>query len=129
MAERLVGTGFSYEQPARTRQAGYLARMLPRIRDIRRLGSCALDVCGVAAGHLDAYVEEGAHIWDHAAAGLVVAEAGGTLEVTRSPGGKRLLICAPDDGFAEFRTVVVDAGFVHGEGPNGAPGSGTDARE
>ena len=129
MAERLVGTGFSYEQPARTRQAGYLARMLPRIRDIRRLGSCALDVCGVAAGHLDAYVEEGAHIWDHAAAGLVVAEAGGTLEVTRSPGGKRLLICAPDDGFAEFRTVVVDAGFVHGEGPNGAPGSGADARE
>ncbi len=129
LRERLVATGFSYEQPARTRQAGYLARMLPRIRDIRRLGSCALDVCGVAAGHLDAYVEEGAHIWDHAAAGLVVAEAGGTLEVTRSPGGKRLLICAPDDGFAEFRTVVVDAGFVHGEGPNGAPGSGADARE
>ena len=45
LGERLVGTGFSYEQPARTRQAGYLARMLPRIRDIRRLGSCALDIC------------------------------------------------------------------------------------
>jgi len=120
LGERLVGTGFSYEQPARERQAGYLARMLPRIRDIRRLGSCALDICGVAAGHLDAYVEEGAHIWDHAAAGLVVEEAGGVLEVTRSPGGKRLLICAPESGFAEFRTLVVDAGFVHGEGPNGA---------
>ncbi len=124
MAERLVGTGFSYEQPARTRQAGYLARMLPQIRDIRRLGSCALDICAVAAGQLDAYVEEGAHIWDHAAAGLIVAEAGGTLEVTRSPGGKRLLVCAPDDGFAEFRAVVVDAGFVHGEGPNGALSTG-----
>ncbi len=99
LGERLVGTGFSYEQPARARQAGYLARMLPRIRDIRRLGSCALDICGVAAGHLDAYVEEGAHIWDHAAAGLVVEEAGGVLEVTRSPGGKRLLICAPDERF------------------------------
>ena len=62
------------------------------------------------------------HIWDHAAAGLVVV--GGrvaSFEVTRSPGGKRLLICAPDDGFAEFRAVVVDAGFVHGEGPDGAP--------
>ena len=114
---------------ARTRQAGYLARMLPRIRDIRRLGSCALDLCGVAAGHLDAYVEEGAHIWDHAAAGLVVAEAGGTLEVTRSPGGKRLLICAPEDGFDEFRAVVVDAGFVQGEGPDGPMVAGTDTGE
>ena len=123
LAERLVGTGFSYEQPARARQAGYLEKLLPRIRDIRRLGSCALDICAVAAGHLDAYVEEGAHIWDHAAAGLVVAEAGGTLEVTRSPAGKRLLICAPDDGFAEFRSAVAESGFVHGEGPNGAPRS------
>jgi myo-inositol-1(or 4)-monophosphatase len=120
LSERLIGTGFNYEQPARTRQAGYVAQMLPRIRDIRRLGSAALDICAVAAGNLDGYVEEGAHIWDHAAAGLIVAEAGGTLEVTRSPVGKRLLICAPDEGFAEFRTVVVDAGFVHGEGPNRA---------
>ena len=58
-----------------------------------------------------------------------MAEAGGTLEVTRSPGGKRLLICAPDDGFAEFRAVVVDAGFVHGEGPDGALSAGTAAGE
>ena len=72
----------------------------------------------MAAGTLDAYVEEGAHIWDHAAAGLVVLEAGGILEVARSPVGKRLLICAPSDGFAEFRQVVVDAGFVGGEGPD-----------
>jgi myo-inositol-1(or 4)-monophosphatase len=120
LSERLVGTGFNYEQPVRTRQAAYVAALLPRVRDIRRLGSCALDVCGVAAGNLDGYVEEGAHIWDHAAAGLVVAEAGGTLEVTRAPSGKRLLICAPDEGFAEFREAVVDAGFVHGEGPDRA---------
>jgi myo-inositol-1(or 4)-monophosphatase len=117
MAERLVATGFSYEQPARAREAAYMARLLPRVRDLRRLGSCALDLCGVAAGTLDAYVEEGPHIWDHAAAGLVVLEAGGILEVARSPGGKRLLICASRDGFAEFRAAVVDAGFVGGEGP------------
>jgi myo-inositol-1(or 4)-monophosphatase len=72
----------------------------------------------VASGTLDAYVEEGAHIWDHAAAGLVVLEAGGMLEVARSPGGKRLLICAPRDGFEEFRAAVVEAGFVGGEGPD-----------
>jgi myo-inositol-1(or 4)-monophosphatase len=112
LAERLVATGFSYEQPARARQAAYIASLLPRVRDLRRLGSCALDLCGVASGTLDAYVEEGAHIWDHAAAGLVVLEAGGILEVARSPVGKRLLICAPRDGFAEFRAAVVDAGFV-----------------
>jgi myo-inositol-1(or 4)-monophosphatase len=115
---RLVGTGFSYEQEARTRGAAYIARLLPRIRDIRRLGSCALDLCGVASGLLDAYVEEGPHIWDHAAAGLVVSEVGGILEVTRSEAGKRVLICAPGDGFAEFREAVVDAGFVGGEGPH-----------
>ena len=120
LGQRLVGTGFSYEQEARTREAAYVARLLPRIRDIRRLGSCALDICAVASGLLDAYVEEGAHIWDHAAAGLICAEAGGVLEVTRSPGDKRLLICAPADGFAEFREVVADTGFVRGEGPHAA---------
>ncbi len=124
LGERLVATGFNYEQPARARQAAYMARLLPRVRDLRRLGSCALDLCGVASGTLDAYVEEGAHIWDHAAAGLVVLEAGGILEVARSPGGKRLLICAPRDGFAEFRSAVVDAGYVGGEGPATGPGAG-----
>jgi myo-inositol-1(or 4)-monophosphatase len=118
MGERLVGTGFSYEQPARARQASYLARLLPRVRDIRRLGSCALDLCGVASGTLDAYVEEGPHIWDHAAAGVIVAEAGGILEVTRSEADKRVLICAPRDGFDDFRAEVVEAGFVGGEGPH-----------
>jgi myo-inositol-1(or 4)-monophosphatase len=118
LEERLVGTGFSYEVPARRRQAGYIAHLLPRVRDLRRMGCCSLDLCMVASGLLDAYVEEGAHIWDHAAAGLVVSEAGGTLEVTRAPGGKRLLICAPEDGYREFRAAVADAGFVGGEGPD-----------
>jgi myo-inositol-1(or 4)-monophosphatase len=118
LGERLVGTGFGYEQEARTREAAYVSALLPRVRDIRRLGSCALDICAVASGLLDAYVEEGPHIWDHAAAGLVCAEAGGILEVTRSPAGKRLLICAPEDGFDDFREAVVEAGFVGGEGPH-----------
>jgi myo-inositol-1(or 4)-monophosphatase len=124
MTQRLVATGFSYEQPARAREATYVSRLLPRVRDLRRQGSCALDLCGVAAGTLDAYVEEGPHIWDHAAAGLVVLEAGGILEVTRSPSDKRLLICAPRDGFEEFRDVVVDSGYVGGEGPDSPSGNG-----
>ncbi|WP_151082532.1 inositol monophosphatase family protein [Nocardioides cynanchi] len=118
LGERLVGSGFSYEIEARTRQAGYLARLLPRVRDLRRIGCCSLDICYVASGSLDAYVEEGAHIWDHAAAGLVLAEAGGVLEVTRSITGKRVLIGAPREGFDDFRAAVVEAGFVGGEGPH-----------
>ena len=90
LEERLVATGFSYEQAARTREASYVARLLPRIRDLRRLGSCALDLCGVAAGSFDAYVEEGAHIWDHAAAGLMAAPAAADVRRRRSgPAGAR----------------------------------------
>jgi myo-inositol-1(or 4)-monophosphatase len=129
LAERLLATGFSYEQPARARAASYIARLLPRVRDLRRQGSCALDLCGVASGLLDAYVEEGPHIWDHAAAGLVVLEAGGILEVARSPVGKRVLICAPRDGFAEFREAVVEAGFLAGEGPEAGGTSGSTRGE
>lgn len=124
LGERLVGTGFSYEVEARTRQAGYVAHLLPRVRDLRRIGCCSLDICYVASGALDAYVEEGAHIWDHAAAGLVCLEAGGILEVARAPGGKRLLISAPADGFDDFRAAVVEAGFVGGEGPHAPSATG-----
>ena len=102
--ERLVGTGFSYEPPARAVQAAAVARLLPRVRDIRRLGSCALDLCQVAEGRLDAYVEEGVHLWDHAAGGAGRRRGRRRrCELTRAPGGKRLLICAPAHGFAEFR--------------------------
>jgi myo-inositol-1(or 4)-monophosphatase len=75
----LVGTGFSYAPERRSRQAEILTRMLPVVRDIRRIGSCALDLCLVAAGALDAYYEDGVHLWDWAAGALIAAEAGATL--------------------------------------------------
>ncbi|HET6732132.1 inositol monophosphatase family protein [Mycobacterium sp.] len=75
----LVGTGFSYAPDQRTRQAEILARLLPVVRDVRRIGSCALDLCMVAAGGLDAYYEDGVHVWDWAAGALIAAEAGATL--------------------------------------------------
>ena len=71
LAERLIGTGFSYEPHQRAVQAAALLHLLPRIRDIRRLGSCALDLCEVAEGSLDGYLEEGVNLWDHAAGGLI----------------------------------------------------------
>ena len=78
LSERLIGTGFSYEAHQREIQAAALLHLLPRIRDIRRFGSCALDLCGVAQGSLDGYLEEGVNLWDHAAGGLVARAAGAT---------------------------------------------------
>lgn len=112
LAERLVLTGFSYSSEMRAVQAASVARMLPRVRDIRRLGSCALDLCRIAAGNADAYVEEGTQLWDHAAAGLIAREAGARVEVTRGTFGRDLVIAAPEQGFAEFRTLVAACGFL-----------------
>lgn len=72
----LLGTGFGYSVGRRTTQAALLARMLPVVRDVRRIGSAALDLCMVAAGRLDAYYEHGLQAWDSAAGTLIAAEAG-----------------------------------------------------
>ncbi len=110
--QSLVATGFSYETAIRTRQAGAVARMLPQVRDIRRQGSCALDLCAVGAGLLDAYVEEGAHVWDYAAGGLVATEAGATVEVWTSVDGMDVVVCAPTPGWPGFSALVRDCGFL-----------------
>jgi myo-inositol-1(or 4)-monophosphatase len=75
----LVATGFSYGTQERSAQAAVLAEVIPRVRDIRRVGAAALDLCWVAAGRLDGYYERGLKHWDWAAASLLVAEAGGEL--------------------------------------------------
>jgi myo-inositol-1(or 4)-monophosphatase len=110
--ERLIGTGFSYEAHQREVQAQALLRLLPRIRDIRRFGSCALDLCGVAQGSLDGYVEEGVNLWDHAAGGLIAEAAGARVETDRGAGGRLIVIAAPEAGFDEFRTAITKAGYL-----------------
>lgn len=112
LAERLVATGFSYDAGLRRLQAEALVRLLPRIRDIRRIGSAALDICGVADGTLDGYLEEGLHLWDHAAAGLVAEGAGARWEVTTGIGGRRFVVCAPAHGYDELRAAAVEAGLL-----------------
>jgi len=72
----LVGCGFAYDATRRARQAAMIGRLLPRVRDLRRNGSAALELCGVAAGRADAFVEHGLGWWDWAAAALIAAEAG-----------------------------------------------------
>ena len=80
LSEALVGTGFSYRSERRQDQARLLATVLPQVRDIRRAGAAAIDLCWVAAGRLDAFYEAGLAPWDVAAGSLVVTEAGGTVE-------------------------------------------------
>jgi myo-inositol-1(or 4)-monophosphatase len=75
----LVATGFGYFTERRARQAEVLLGVLPRVRDIRRGGSAAVDLCSVAAGRVDAYYERGPQEWDVAAGALIVEEAGGTV--------------------------------------------------
>lgn len=110
--ERLVLTGFNYEEHTRRVQATAAARLLPQIRDLRRLGACALDLCHVAEGSADGYVEEGVELWDHAAGALIAQEAGARVRRTTGRAGKAAVVCAPEVGFDDFWELVSDCGFL-----------------
>ena len=79
LEQTLVSTGFGYRAETRRAQGAAVAELLPRVRDIRRYGSSALDLCSLAAGRVDAYYELGLNPWDHAAGALIAAEAGALL--------------------------------------------------
>lgn len=81
----LIATGFSYEAARRAQQAVVLVEVLPRVRDIRRFGAAAVDLCAVACGRVDGYYERGLAPWDLAAGGLIASEAGAV--VTNFDGG------------------------------------------
>lgn len=97
---RLVLTGFGYQAEVREHQGACVARLLPMVRDIRRIGSCALDLCRLAEGRADAYVEEGPRVWDWAAGQVIVSEAGGRFELLTGHLGVRL------EGWSEASVVV-----------------------
>lgn len=118
LEQSLVATGFSYDAEVRAAQGRAVAAMLPRVRDVRRSGSCALDLLDVATGRVDAYVESGTHEWDRAAAGLIATEAGARLEVCVSTHGDDLVVCAPEETFVQVRRLVADVGMI-GNNPQG----------
>jgi myo-inositol-1(or 4)-monophosphatase len=104
----LLGTGFGYSRQRRAAQAALLARMLPVVRDVRRIGSAALDLCMVASGRLDAYYEHGLKVWDRAAGALIAAEAGARVVVPTpdAPGAGLVLAAAP--GIADELLAVLE---------------------
>ena len=112
LEEQLFLTGFQYRREIRELQGAAVARLVPRIRDVRRMGSAALDLCAVAAGTADAYVEEGVHLWDRAAAGLVATEAGAVVEIHPGAGGMQCVVAAPAGGYEEVLRVVAECGFL-----------------
>lgn len=93
----LVGTGFGYVASRRRQQAAVLQALLPQVRDIRRIGSAALDLCALAGGRLDAYYERGLQPWDQAAGVLVAREAGARVTGPRGlhPGEDLVVGAAP----------------------------------
>jgi len=76
LSTAMVATGFAYDSTLRARQAVVVSRVLPRVRDIRRAGAAALDLCWSACGRYDAYYERGLHAWDVAAGCLIASRAG-----------------------------------------------------
>jgi myo-inositol-1(or 4)-monophosphatase len=106
----LVGTGFNYEIELRTEQAAALAMILPGVRDIRRAGSAALDLCAVACGQLDAFFEAGMYPWDWAAGGLIAQEAGARVDgLAGKPPGRNTTLAANPALFDALHELLVSS--------------------
>ncbi|MCX4723256.1 inositol monophosphatase family protein [Streptomyces sp. NPDC090052] len=112
--QALVSTGFNYVTTVRTHQAAVAQRLIPQLRDIRRGGSAAIDLCDVAAGRLDGYYERGLHPWDRAAGDLIAREAGA---LTGGRPGERptddLTVAAPPGVFEPLQALLEQYGAWH----------------
>ncbi len=107
----LVATGFAYDPARRGRQGAVLAQLLPQVRDIRRMGAAALDLCSVAAGRVDAYYEVGLAMWDLAAGALIAGEAGARLgSIDGGPVRPDSVLVAHPDHFDELQQLLASLG-------------------
>jgi myo-inositol-1(or 4)-monophosphatase len=103
----MLATGFSYSAERRARQVKMISGMLPHMRDMRRVGSAALDLCAVAAGWVDGYIEHGSNWWDWAAAALIATEAGAVVRVPGPTGTP-----PPDDGLGADAVLAAAPGIA-----------------
>jgi myo-inositol-1(or 4)-monophosphatase len=108
LGRALVATGFGYEADRRRTQGFVLSALLPRIRDIRRNGACAVDLCSLAAGQVDGYYERGVKYWDIAAGGLIAREAGAIVSgLSGKPAGPSMTVGAGPGLFDELHDLLV----------------------
>ncbi|MGI9624979.1 MAG: inositol monophosphatase family protein [Acidimicrobiales bacterium] len=109
----VIATGFSYNPERRREQALALAEILPEVADIRRMGSAATDLCGVALGRVDAYYETGLNHWDLAAGALIASEAGATVQL---PGTSHtdddLIIASAPAIYSDLRVLIERSDLV-----------------
>jgi len=111
LGSALVATGFGYRAERRERQGAIAGALLPRVRDIRRNGSAALDLCAVAAGRVDGYYERGTHHWDRCAGTLIATEAGAIVEgFNGAESSEQMSIAAPPGTFAALHGALVELG-------------------
>jgi myo-inositol-1(or 4)-monophosphatase len=111
LSQCLVGTGFSYRAEVRTQQLEVVAGLIARVRDIRRMGSAALDLCAVACGRLNAYFERELNPWDHAAGALIAEEAGARVSgLGGEPAGKSFLLAAEPSVAESLEKVLRESG-------------------
>ncbi len=108
LATALVATGFGYQAARRAWQGAVAAHVVPRVRDVRRFGSAALDLCWTAGGRYDAYYEWGLNPWDLAAGALICTEAGGRVEALRG----RLIVATTPELFGPFCQLLDEAGAM-----------------
>ena len=101
--QALVGTGFSYDAELRSSQAATLGDILPRCRDIRCMGSAALNLCWVGDGRLDAYFERDLKSYDYAAGALIAAESGAEVVL---PGDSDLIVATTPGVTTAFRSLL-----------------------
>ena len=113
----LVATGFGYQSARRAWQARVLADVLPAVRDVRRFGAAALDLCWVGGGRFDAYYEWGLNPWDLAAGELICKEAGGRAEALEG----RVIVAATPELFGPLCDLLARAGALE-------PPPGTEPR-
>jgi len=108
LADSLIATGFSYDLAERKDQGRLLAELIPLVRDIRRNGAAAVDLCHVASGALDGYFESGLKEWDLAAGGLIAREAGALVTGRMgAPAGEAMVLAA---GPALHALLVLEIG-------------------
>lgn len=107
LATTLVATGFSYESEKRIKHGNLISELSGAVRDFRRDGSAAIDLCMVGLGRVDAYFETGLHPWDFTAGALFVEEAGGkTCGLKDQPISNSLAIAANAGVFNEFANLI-----------------------
>lgn len=113
LAHALLATGFSYDVDERRRAGVALGSILGRVRDIRRSGSAALDLCHLAAGRVDGYYEVGLSPWDHAAGAVIAREAGADVRhLAASSANGQVIVAAHPRLMPSLLALLAEAGVV-----------------